>query len=281
MEYEQGSSQRIYATFVDQNGAAASVSGTPIVTIMHMQGNATVYDVNEANMIQLSGVVYYYPWHIPERAYRTTYTAKFDAVICGTAFAPTYAVGATDFQVITRKFYNKKGGGFVQRAVPKPIWTEKEKNEIIEAIESLLNRAEFKEIKTSISSISEALSAVTDELREKATQKDTEGTKNVLTVLASDIEAYKGKFSSFETQIKALSEKKGYDDSKVIQRLTGLSQSIIGLDQDIRNERITLVITELEDIKKELTEFEGVFAKSLPTKEVEMRKNEYEGHNTE
>ena len=128
-EYEQGSNQRFYATFTNANGEAATISGTPTNEISQIQGNSVTVDVGTTDMTLFSGSAstYYYDWNIPAAGDRTSYTALYNAVYRGVVVSDRVdAVGAFDFQVITRKFFDKKGGGFVQRAPKADIWTEKE-----------------------------------------------------------------------------------------------------------------------------------------------------------
>ncbi len=269
MEYEQGSTPRFYATFADYKGEAAVISGMPTITITHIWGENPTYDILDMSMSLLSGTTYSYTWSIPARADKTTYTVLYNAIYSGvSASTRVDALGAFDFQVIPRKFYDKKGGGLVQRIITKGIWTVKEKDELIEAIEDLLKRNNSLEL-LSIKQEIEKLP------KEKFDIKLIELIFNNLSNhVKKEFELQKTEIRKYERLIQKLNEKEiNFDDRKIINKIGILSKSISEIDIDLKNERITRVISEIEDLHKELKEFEEVFVKTIPLKVAEMIKN--------
>lgn len=263
MEYEQGSSITLYATFIKDSGEEASISGTPTTTISHYWGGIN-YDVTAQNMALLSGTTYYYNWNIPARADQTTYTAKYNAVYSGTNLEIANIVGSEDFLVIKRKFYDKKGGGLVQKVSRASIWTMKEKEEVLRILEALAEKDDkrlFDSLEGSIKQLSE---------------------KSDLTETKKLIGGLREKISAYEAMIKKLGEKKiNFDDSNIVKGLKNLSQTVNSFDRDLRNERITHIVAELEDLHKNFDSFQKVFAKTLPMEIVEEIKNEHGRNNSD
>lgn len=274
----QGSTPKFYATFVDRYGAEAVISGTPTATVMHMQGSNVVYDISDQDMTQVSGTLYFYEYNIPARADKSTYTVEFNTIYSGINTESTHVVGGIDFQVIPRRFYDKKGGGFVQKVVAKPVWTEKEKDELIEAVEALFEKtSKLKGIDANMGFLSDKLSRISLSLSQKAEQKDSEGIKELIEDVSKELAEQQIRIGEYKAVISELGEKElKFDDSHIIKRLTDLSNSFAGLDQNLRNDRVTLVISEIEDLHKDVKELQEVFVKSMPKEAVERMKNEYE-----
>lgn len=262
-EYEQGSSPTFYATFVDHEGSAASIlSGT--ITIRHRWGN-TIIDVDNQLLIQLSESTYYYNWNIPVKSDKTIYDVRY----IGSYSDGSVVVGTETFQVIPRKFFDKKGGGFVNRIVGRPtVWTIKEKKEIIEAIEGLLNRNNSSElllIKQELKEIKK------DKFEPEKIEKIFEGLSNQV---KADFNFQKLEIIKYKELIEKFSKKEAkFSDKKIIEKISDLSKSIMLIDTDLKNERITRVIAEIEDLHKELKEFEEIFVKNMSFKAVEKIKN--------
>jgi len=81
MLYNTGISASLYAHFLTIAGEEATVVGTPTIKIYHYDGSAIVTDVNNDNMIQVSGTLYRYDWTYPQlqkRAYVAVYSATYD-----------------------------------------------------------------------------------------------------------------------------------------------------------------------------------------------------------
>lgn len=275
MEYEQASDQRVYATFVDHDGVEAVISGTPTATIMHMQGNATIIDVGNGAMTQLSGATYYYAWNVPNSADRTTYTVEFNAVYGGVNLESTHVAAATDFQVIPRKFYDTRGGALIQRITSNKIWTKKEKDTLIDMVEALFKKtSKLQEIKSDMGLLSDKLSDMSVSLSQKAEQKDSEGIKDALESIGKELFKQQVRIEGYEPVLRELSGREGYDDINIVKKLSELSKSIGGLGQDLRNERLPLIISELGDLHKNVDDFKSAFMKSIPREIVERIKNE-------
>jgi len=273
-EYEQGAIITFYPRFVDHNREEAIISGTPTITINHMWGGLLTVDIDHKDMALMSGTAYEYSWNIPAAADRTSYNVKYNAIYSGVNFQTTDVVGGEDFQVITRKFYDKKGGGFVQRASKADIWTEKEKDAVLEALSDLSksNRVNLGSIESRLTNFSTLLSAVSADLNESVKKDDFVAIKESLVDVKGFISNLKEEMVNQEKEITSskelvelLSKKEDYNDSEVVKKLSGLSKSIINLEVDLKNDRTGLVISELDDLCKNLEEFKKVFVLTLPT----------------
>ncbi|HUW48456.1 MAG TPA: hypothetical protein VMW36_06920 [Patescibacteria group bacterium] len=249
-EYEQGSNQRFYATFVDYKGEAAIISGTPTIEISHINSGARTVDIGTRNMTLMSGAVstYYYAWNIPAAADRTSYTAIYNAIYSGVnASTRTDAVGAFDFQVITRKFYDKKGGGFVQKISRENIWTKKEKEKVMASIELLLSENK-KLVENKLQDLSKSISKT---LTVKDDSKEFESIKKLL--------------EETKEKIKAISEKKiNTNDVKVVRELTELTKKVDTLSKVLGESD-----KKFDGLKEDVDDFKRAFVKSVSNEVVE------------
>ena len=275
MEYEQGSSIKFYATFATYKGVQADVSSGAII-VSHINSSQEVIDVSEVAMSLLSGSTYYYDWNIPVGADKGSYTAKY----IGAYSDDSIVVGEESFQVITKKFYDKKGGGFVQR-IKADVWTEKEKEAVIEALDKL-TEGDLKEkllaLKNDISGVSKEVFGLVEELKSVGL-----GVKGVDLNVSATIDELKPYFNSVESKlsgyynsIKELSEaEEDFDDTNIVNKLGILSKSVTELGTNLRNERLGLVISELEDLRKKFDEFEEVFVDTLSLEAKKRVTNEF------
>ncbi|MFH1638430.1 MAG: hypothetical protein ABIB71_08445 [Candidatus Woesearchaeota archaeon] len=280
MEYEQGSSIKLYATFVTYKGVQADVSSGAVV-VSHINSNREVIDVAETALSLLSGSTYYYDWSIPIGADKGSYATKY----IGSYSDGSVVVGEETFQVITKKFYDKKGGGFVQR-IKADVWTEKEKEAVIDALNKLTEgdlkskllslRGDVSKMSNMVFGLSEGLKAVSLGVNESKVS-----TSSNITSLKLYFDEISEKLSAYKESIKELSEKEiNFDDSNIVNKLGVLSRSVGDLGTGLRNERLGRVIAELEDLHKKFDEFEEVFAE-IQTLEVKERiKNELKGTNS-
>jgi len=268
-EYEQGSSPTFYATFVDNASAAVTVtSGT--ISIRHRWGGS-ITDVDDEVMVQLVESTYYYNWNIPAKADKTIYDVRY----IGTYSDGTVVLGDETFQVVPRKFFDKKGGGLVQRIVTKGTWSTKEKNELIERIEDLLKRNNSSELL----SIKEEIEKIPKEKFDLG--KIEQIFKNLSNQVNVEFEFQKSEIAKYKELIEKLDKKEmKFNDEKIVKKLSELSKSIVSIDTDLKNERITRVISELEDLHKEIKEFEEVFVKTIPLKAAERIKDGNKRHDS-
>ena len=133
MEYEQGKSIKLYATFVDSTGGVATITGTPTITIMFYKGTTQILKVNAKDMTIITGSQYYYEYTIPAAATKTTYNVLYSAVYSD----GNTVVGGEVFYVIPRKHYSTHGGSFNISQQGKGIWTRTEKDDLISAVDKL------------------------------------------------------------------------------------------------------------------------------------------------
>lgn len=259
MEYAQRTNPTFYATFVDKNGEAASVT-SGVIFISHRWGNSTTTDVDEQAMTRLSDSKFYYEgWAIPAGGDKTTYTVKY----VGAYSDGTVGVGSEEFQVIPKKFYDKKGGGFVQR-VRADVWTNKEKEALLEAIEKLMEKEKIDTnlIEQRINESHSLLSNVSRELGSTMTKEDSLSlatrigdVKELVSKLETDLSLQKSELDEHKETLKGLAGKEDYDDSKVLEKISSVSKDLTGLHTDLRNERIGHIIASLEDLRKEIDDF--------------------------
>jgi len=271
MEYEQGSNQTFYAQFVTYQNVEADVT-SGAVTISHYRGNNEVIDINNQPMTLLSGSTYYYEYNIPSAADKTIYNVKYVG-----AFADgTVAVGGEDFQVIPKGNFSRGPRGMTQRLIKKDIWTKKEKEAVLDALDRMM---ELKSLKDDVTSLSSETLTLANNL--KTLKDDEEATLTLIRQLPSNFDRVEKMLKQHEDQIKKLDKKDiRYDDSKIIYRLTNLGKSISSLDTGLRNEKTGRIIAELEDLHKEIDEFKEVFAETIPLSIKERIKNEVERTNS-
>lgn len=133
MEYEQGKSIKLFATFVDSTGGEATITGIPTITIYIYKGPTKVIKVNAQNMTTVTGSQYYYTYSIPAAASKTTYNVLYSAVYSD----GNTVLGGEVFYVIPRKHYSTHGGSFNISAQGKGIWARKEKDDLIKSIDKI------------------------------------------------------------------------------------------------------------------------------------------------
>jgi hypothetical protein len=247
---EQNGEINLYATFVDREGEAATISGIPIVSVLHRQGAQNKVDVNSENMTLLSGTTYFYTWAPTARAYVGTYTAKYFAVYSGVT-ALTDVVGSESFTVANKDFFSKSAGTFVSRTVAaKTVWSEAEKRKIFESLEFLDNAVSNDAKRDAIEDIRNSISRVVDEQHKK-------------------IDEINGALIKLQAKEVSVPE---FDDSQIVARLKGVSDEVgslkrkIGDSGDINKDlRLPQIITELEDLKLGVENFQTDLVKLLKT----------------
>lgn len=133
--YERGREAVIYATFVKTNGEAATIVGTPTISLYHYKAGTYITDVNAQNMTLMVDSTYYYKHSFPPNADLGMYTAKFFA----TYSTGQNVVGEQDVRLVDRDFYKDVGravGGIV-RPAGKDVWSSKEKTGLLVSIQDL------------------------------------------------------------------------------------------------------------------------------------------------
>lgn len=269
MEYEQGSKPTFYATFVEHSGTEAVISGTPTITISHRDGVLKETDVDNQQMSILSGSTYYYTWSIPARSDRTIYNAKYHAVYSGVDLTATPVVGADDFQVIPRKFYDKKGGGFVQRLSGEGGWTKKEKEEIFGKVGGLVDN---------LDSVGAQISGI----EIKNYDKELEKLHEAVSLMCRDmtkISEINVKLSEESSKIDEIINKVGSNNKPVNIDLTSVKDSLNSIKSDcevLSNletsfSRIGAMLIGFDDISTKLNDMAGKFDGINEMKELYIR----------
>ena len=232
-------------TFLDANGEEAEITGTPTISIYHRKGDSTVTDVNAQSMIQLSGSKYFYEYHIPANADKTVYYVVYNA----TYSDGTKAVGDETFQVVPRKFFSKKGGGFTSKTIYKGVWTRKEKESLLEKLNKLLAKLEDMNVieKKKLSEEIERLKLIKKEILESIKTSDySESLQKILTILY---------------ELKRQKEGKG-----IISKLQSLANKVNKIEER------TIILDrkkEIDEIKSDLEEMAKFIVKTIPSDKLE------------
>ena len=141
---------------------------------------------------------------------------------------------------------------------------------MIKALEDLTSSSlsELRSIEEDMSKFSGDLVLLSNSLKSNS----VESVSKILTEIEPKFLDIKTKIDGYEEVMKGLN----YDDSKMVKKIAVLSNSVLNLDTDLRNERISMVISELEDLHKEFDEFKEVFVESLSIEAKERVSNEIE-----
>ena len=260
-EYAQGQSVTLYANFKNRDGSPLLLSGTPQVRVFHFDtGGNTKEDVAFVNMTIMDGTIstYSYDYPIPARADKTTYNAMYS----GTSVSGgVNLIGTETFHIVPQKFYRRKAGGLVinpsaaRRDEEKEIWTEDEKDKVID----LLNKLDNKKISF------------------KSLEDNIKKTVDSISLLSAVVESQKDSILNEQNKIATELKNKGdvtFDDSKILQNIKAISESLGKLDIALRNDRQGLVISSLEDLKEDITDFKLTFITTLPTEMIGRIKND-------
>lgn len=281
MEYEQGSSQSFYATFVNHDGEAAIVSGIPTISIQHYQGNVVVSDVISQDMNLRSGTEYYYNWNIPAASDLTTYYTTYSAVFSGVSISKRIDVlGSFDFQVIPRQFYKRRGGGIVNRIAKELIWTIKEKEEVLNKIEEIFEKLKF--IQKGVTGVKIKLSEDINKIKIKDYTEDLERVKDSLSIMSKDlsvvssfgskIEEVEGKIEKISNLIRSKPDPKEIDIGRLDKSLLDLKEELNILKPiSEKLNRLSGIRLELADMSDKLDEIESIkqlYLKTLPSEKL-------------
>jgi archaellum component FlaC len=267
MEYEQGSSQALYATFADINGVQVAVlSGA--VLIRHWSGGAQVNDKSE-DMTAMSGSTYCYSWNIPPGADLGTYEVKY----IGLYIDGTIAIGTEDIQVIPRKFYQHMGGGMIKTVTKRDTWAKKEKEDLLKKIDDLY------------SALSDGLglgSRTDKENIDKITKLIMEN--NLRSEVIDKIMEFESAIVPKLDNLKLAMDSQPKQEVEVkltgIQEISDLTGKIGKLSQDLYSvksalsaiaeaNRDPLIITQLDDLEHKMKELNTLLIKSLPGEAIE------------
>lgn len=255
MIYEQGSTPIFYATFVDYQGRQAVVSsGT--ASIFHKHGSVDIWDIS-GTMTQMSESTFYYTWNIPANADEGFYSVKY----VGAYDDGTVAVGGEGFQVIPRGFYDKKGGGFVQKiSAKKDIWTKEEKELVLKLLEQLMAK------KLNLTPILETLDEKMDE----------NGSK--FNIITREIVKYNQLKEDLNQILTAIEHSKSQDVTRAdINNFIKQVQCIaLRLDEFKELDKTGRIITELNDLRLNLDQLQRLVIKTLP--DDALRRAELNGH---
>ena len=255
MIVEQNSELNFYVTFLDFLGEAASISGTPTISVFHRQGASTKTDINANNLTQLNETTYYLKWRPSARAYKGTYVAKYSA----TYNDGTDVLGEESFQIVDRAHYGKNVGGLVLKGkgttAAEPIWSENEKNKVFEILDGLILK---------ISSI--------DGLDKNLSER-LSGLSEIDSRLMGSLEKQNDSMSKITFLVDKLQKKKPFvnkfDDSKIIAEMNNLKTCIAEFKNLNEELRIPRIISELEEIRMGLENFQHDLIKVLPLTSLE------------
>ena len=227
--YERGKEAILYATFVDDTGAAATLSGTPVISIFHYKSEGTITDVNSQDMTQLNTNTYYYKHHLPKNCDQGAYVARFSGTIDGVD-----VIGEQTFQVVEKNWYKdsgKGGGGIIKTTTHKEVWTQQEKTSVLESII---------ELKRSI-----------DELRD------------IETPVSYPPDKLDTRFQNLQKAIGAI-EFEQYDDSQIKTEIKNLREN---LQQDIK--KLEFSKEEIDELKEDTSNLLELLLKVVPDDKLE------------
>ena len=257
MEYEQGSTPVFYVTFADYDGSQADVvSGT--INIKHYYGANTTTDVDDQTLTQLYDSTYYYNgWNIPARADQTIYDVRYVAVYSDNSVV----VGGIDFQVIPRRFYDRKGGGLVKNVSLKTIWTRKEKEALLKTIDQIgdmISRISGELELKADKSLSDELNVKFEEVNKHLTGLESLSDK---TVMMDSINKLDNKIIEIREMV---SDSTKDQEVKKVLKLTCSKLSEIKPEHYM--DRLPTVIAQLDDVQHKINEFREFYKKSIPEK---------------
>jgi len=149
---------------------------------------------------------------------------------------------------------------------------------MIEAIEAITKKADLKLVEDNMSKLSDMLFDLSVELGKKAGQQDAKGIEKSVKALEKELKSQQKKIKGYEAAIKALGEKQlNFDDTNITKRLTELSKEMSAIDLDLRNDRTSRMIMDLENLTKVVDDFKAYFVRAMPEETRERIKNEDEG----
>ena len=245
---EQGSDVFFYSTFVTQAGVAASVSGSPVLSVYHRDSVGTSTDISGQIMTLLNGTTYFYKWQPTMRAFKGNYVAKYAA----TYTDANNVVGEEPFQIVLRGHYKRKGGGLVARSsnvVVEGQWDEIEKKRVFDLLDSLTNKVEM------LGELKGLVSMKVGQL----TELDAK--------LLSGIEKQQGSMYKINVLIEELRNKEPQvhkiDDINLRHKIDELQNNLVEFRDINENLRIPTILTELEEVRTGLENLQVDLAKLL------------------
>ena len=248
--YERGREAVVYATFIKTNGAAATIVGTPTISIYHYKAGTYVTDVNAQNMTSMVGTTYYYKHSFPPNADLGMYTAKFFA----TYNTGENVVGEQDLRLVERNFYKDVGravGGIV-RPAGKDVWSAKDKAGLMVTIQ---------ELKTSVEAIQRLTASIKMPSYAPLETKLTELEANVTKSIAQNkVQLPPDKTNQMLAELAEL-RSKIEEANKLSQEVSLLKDSTEAFMElilrKLPTEELETVIKGVQDEKTEGTSFDG------------------------
>lgn len=134
--FESSISAELVATFLKNTGEAATISGTPQVTIYYVSSGAAVTQLSTTNMTQLTGSSYFYSWSVPSPDNLRVYIVRYSATYSDS----TSVVGEETVLVVPKWFYSRRwqGGGWMKEIIKgDESWKKEEKDNLLNTIEKL------------------------------------------------------------------------------------------------------------------------------------------------
>ena len=111
---ERGKSIVFYATFKNQDGSEATLTGTPTIEVYRMVNNVKKQEISATQMTQVDGSTYSYEYSVPAAKALGDYVAKYRA----TYSDPTDVVGEEEFRIIAKGALDtQKGAGLNSRQI--------------------------------------------------------------------------------------------------------------------------------------------------------------------
>jgi hypothetical protein len=231
---ERGEEAVIYATFVTTTGEAASIVGTPTISLYHYKAEGTITDVSAEDMTTLTGTTYYYKHFFPANADKGNYVAKFAA----TYDTGEAVIGEQEIIVVNKGYYEgatKLTGGVV-KTINKDTWKPQEKKEMLDSL------VKFKESMDELKSLTASI------------QKPD----NKLDTKLSEVEA------NIKNEMDKLPKPEKIELTPLLDEIKSVKE-----DGAKRENQIKSVITELGDMKESHSELVSLMLKMLPSEEID------------
>lgn len=243
MIFNQNSTAVLFATFVDYKGEAATISGTPTISIYHVNNGNVTTDVNAQDMTQLTGSTYYYEYYIGTAADKTNYVARFSAVYSD----GTNALGEETFQVTDRRFFEpRRGGSTIRNILGDQIWTKEEKDKIVKSMSSI------NDILVMAVSINKSLMQI-----DKRNTKKIDMSQDLITKLSDNVNKIKSDMSDDDARDHINNIKTQLNDMKA------------KLDAPEDTSQYDDISSKMQSVESVVGDISKLLVKIIPSKEIE------------
>jgi len=231
MIYERGKESNLFATFVTTAGEAATIVGTPTISMFHMKAGVLVTDINTQDMTQATETTYYYPFFFGNSVDRGPYFAKFTAVYN----TGQTVLGEQTFRLVDKHWFRdagKGGGGVIKSPGSRDkIWSAGEKTTVLNTLAQLGKSIEDLQIlpaliKKPSKELTAQMNLLSDEI--KAVHMFTKETDKKRT---SEIPFILGQIRELQTDLTGIAKRSAGSDKELKQKMVELDKAQTELTQ--------------------------------------------------